>query len=38
MPIAFDFLDNGEIKIKGTKMKNVSYMGGSCQRFCEKYT
>jgi hypothetical protein len=39
MLIAFDFLGKGEIRIQGTKIKkNVSYMGGTCQRFCEKYT
>jgi hypothetical protein len=26
MPIAFDFLGNCEIKIRGIKIKNVSYM------------
>jgi hypothetical protein len=38
MPIVFDLLGKGEIRIKGTKIKYVSYMGGTCQRFCEKYT
>jgi len=28
MPIAFDFLGKREIRIKGTKIKYVSYMGG----------